>query len=270
MRFCLYDVASGGTPLWCEPATLGAWQPVTITNGVFSILLGDEGKTNEIPPTVFGGASSDRWLGVRIFPDTEEMYPRRKVVSVGYAYRAEDANNADTVDGLHASSVPTSTTLFPLDASSKFTNTVLYTGHGNGLDADTVDGKHASQIGIPSGLIGMFDTACPSGWTRFAALDDKFPMGGTTYGATGGNTTHDHGGATASHTLTIVEIPAHQHGVSIRNAGGGDPLVGPGGGSGWIGDQNKGPAGSGQAHSHDIQAANHLPPYRTVLFCRKD
>jgi hypothetical protein len=52
------------------------------------------------------------------------------------------------------------------------------------------------------------------------------------------------------------------------DAGSGKPATG--------GDQPEGgdlvtnSTGGGQGHSHDIQAANHLPPYITVLFCRKD
>ena len=39
---------------------------------------------------------------------------------------------------------------------------------------------------LPPGMIVMFATACPSGWTRFAALDDRVPRGAVAYGATGG------------------------------------------------------------------------------------
>src|SRR5262249_8194189 len=45
---------------------------------------------------------------------------------------------------------------------------------------------------VPSGMIGMFDAGCPTGWARFAALDGAFPMGSATYGATGGSGTHSH------------------------------------------------------------------------------
>jgi hypothetical protein len=50
--------------------------------------------------------------------------------------------------------------------------------------------------GVPEGAILAFNlTACPSGWTRYAALDDKYPRGGqvTEAGNTGGSWTHVHG-----------------------------------------------------------------------------
>jgi hypothetical protein len=50
---------------------------------------------------------------------------------------------------------------------------------------------YKNQLDINSGLIGMF-TNTPTGWTQFSALDDKFPYGATSYGATGGDTTHTH------------------------------------------------------------------------------
>ncbi len=50
------------------------------------------------------------------------------------------------------------------------------------------NGASWQSPGVPSGAIVMFDAACPSGWTRFAALDNRFPRGSATYGATGGST----------------------------------------------------------------------------------
>jgi len=53
-------------------------------------------------------------------------------------------------------------------------------------DAGTTKGAAHMIVMINSG------TAPPLGWTRFSALDSKFPYGGSSYGATGGNTTHNH------------------------------------------------------------------------------
>ena len=78
----------------------------------------------------------------------------------------------------------------------------IVTIKGNGavstnLNSDKVDDYHAADLmaagGIPSGMIAMFATACPSGWTRFTALDGRFPYGAASYGATGGASTHTHG-----------------------------------------------------------------------------
>lgn len=59
---------------------------------------------------------------------------------------------------------------------------------------------------IPSGLIAMFSTNCPVGWTRVAGLDNRFPLGSTSFGTIGGSIQHLHGigdrntNATGNHT----------------------------------------------------------------------
>lgn len=45
---------------------------------------------------------------------------------------------------------------------------------------------------IPAGGITLTDTIPPLGWSRFTALDSKFPRGASTYGGTGGSATHNH------------------------------------------------------------------------------
>ena len=50
-------------------------------------------------------------------------------------------DNADQVDGMHASATPTANYLYPLDANAKFPIEQLYTGPGSGLDADLLDNQ---------------------------------------------------------------------------------------------------------------------------------
>ena len=45
---------------------------------------------------------------------------------------------------------------------------------------------------IPTGAILLFNTTCPSGWTRFSGLDGRVPKGGITPGIFGGLDTHSH------------------------------------------------------------------------------
>ena len=109
--------------------------------------------------------------------------------------------------------------------------------------------------GIPSGLIAIFDTACPSGWTRVAAFDSKFLRGYATYGGTGGMETHYH----------TVDPPNTNTGAAVFN---------------WEDRRGQGTDYTNYAtpaHYHTVNIAafdsassNSLPPYINVIFCKKN
>jgi hypothetical protein len=77
--FTIYD--SGGTPLWSET------RPVTVTDGVFSVDLGDDPLNPVDLPF-----NEQYYLGVNVDGDGE-MTPRRPLTSVGYAMRAKEADS---------------------------------------------------------------------------------------------------------------------------------------------------------------------------------
>jgi hypothetical protein len=81
--FTIYDAATDGGVLWTETQAT-----VIVEKGIFSVLLG---SVNPIPDTVFTG--DVRYLGVKVEADPE-MTPRKEIVSVGYAYKAEYADTA--------------------------------------------------------------------------------------------------------------------------------------------------------------------------------
>jgi len=87
IEFKIYDAATAGIVLWTETRT------VTVTGGLFDVLLG---SVTPIPYSVFDG--NDKYLSLKVGADPE-MTPRKRLVSVGYALRAY---NADKVDGLDA------------------------------------------------------------------------------------------------------------------------------------------------------------------------
>jgi hypothetical protein len=167
MRFCLYDTDVGGSPVdgWCET------HAVSVTYGVFSVLLGSD---TLIPETVFD--RTDLYLGVKVGND-DEMTPRRRVVSVGYAYRAEDtghaiqadqateathaaqadlATTADTVDGLHASVTPEANKLVPLGSNTKLPSSVLPLSAAQAIYNDEVClDSHEGEQDMPNMTLNM-------------------------------------------------------------------------------------------------------------------
>jgi hypothetical protein len=85
IMFSIYGVSTGGTSLWTET------QAVTVTDGFYNALLGSQ---ISFPDGLFSG--DDRYLGIKVGSE-EEMIPRIRIASVGFAI------NADMVDGLDAS-----------------------------------------------------------------------------------------------------------------------------------------------------------------------
>jgi hypothetical protein len=130
MTFKIYADPTTPTSLWSETQS-----SVTVEDGIFNVLLG---SVNSIPTSVFNG--STRYLGIKVGGDSE-MSPRTPMVSVGYAYTAE---NADKVDGYHAGNASGQV------AVSNGTKCA-------GLNTDRVDGYHAGnssgQVAVSNGTI---------------------------------------------------------------------------------------------------------------------
>ncbi|MDM8536889.1 tail fiber domain-containing protein [Desulfobacterales bacterium HSG17] len=82
--FSIYDLETGGTALWTET------QSVTITDGLFSVVLGSVVPLN-FPFT--SSADFPRYLGIKV-GDKPELSPRRMITSTGYSFRS---NVAETV-----------------------------------------------------------------------------------------------------------------------------------------------------------------------------
>jgi hypothetical protein len=92
-------------------------------------------------------------------------------------------------------------------------------------------------ITVPTGMIAMFAGPCPGGWSRFTALDNAFPMGSASYGASGGSSTSATG-----------------HGVAF--------VSGQGSGSFWASWR------TGDPTLHDLPVSA-LPPFVTMVYCVK-
>lgn len=136
------------------------------------------------------------------------------------------------------------------------------------------DGATLTLIGNVSSMIGMFDAACPAGWTRVSAFDGKFLMGAAAYGSAGGSDTHTHTDTGHSHTAT------HTHGAGTLATGNGS----------YAGETsyNTPPTDTSPTalHTHTMSgtsaagsvattqvplvSGSTLPPYIEVIFCKKD
>jgi hypothetical protein len=166
IRFRIYDVETGGTPLWEKV------KGVYVTGGVFDAVLGDE-TAIDLP------FDRQYWIGIKVATDPDEVFPRVKLTSSPYAVNADrvdgfrataspianallalNANaklptditgDAATVGGFAASETPTANTILPLDAGAMFPPEVIPAVS----DADKVDGFDASATPTPNTLLPL-------------------------------------------------------------------------------------------------------------------
>jgi len=112
-------------------------------------------------------------------------------------------------------------------------------------------------------------TTTPEGWEDLSATyDNRFiRISSGTPLETGGSDTHNHGGETEGHALTIDEMPAHSHSyLKFRYGGGGTSGSDYPHDSSW---EQTSSVGGGQPHSHGIAEASNVPAYIQVRMLRK-
>ena len=107
--------------------------------------------------------------------------------------------------------------------------------------------KDSTGVGSPN-MISMFTALPPLGWTRFTALDSKFPRGASSYGSTGGNTTHTHSASKTSGGPDILREVTQ-----------------------WT-NPNYWYANTTHTHSYSttLNAGTHIPPYRNTIFGKRN
>jgi hypothetical protein len=97
MTFRICDAAIGGTEYWNETQT-----DVIVIDGLFNVLLG---SINSIDPATEFPTGPDCYL--EIIVGTQTIIPRQRIVSNGYTFfadMADEADNAANLDGIPASS----------------------------------------------------------------------------------------------------------------------------------------------------------------------
>lgn len=230
--------------------------------------------------------------------------------------------NLDAIDG-HLKTLATNKLQYnPTDKTS--TAEVNFTGVPPKIAGKEIATKEfvTSSIlaALPTGVIVTWSgaaNAIPAGWglcngqNGTPDLQDRFIIGaGKTYavGATGGATTHDHGGKTGGTAISVNQMPSHTHTVSdgTHTHGVNDPghahiqtrredsgarhptggygsvLVADGYGTAWTDTRQTGvylsyaysnisilANGGGAAHDHTVSSVNHLPPYYAFCFIMK-
>lgn len=131
MQFKLYDAPTSGTLMWAETRTAANSNSVTVTNGLFSIKLGE--GTLAAPSTQLNAiiaANPTLYFEVTVGADTA-MTPRTQLATSAYAF------SSDTLDGLD------STAFGQLGTSN------LWTG------ANTINAANASAFTVVNGATSL-------------------------------------------------------------------------------------------------------------------
>jgi hypothetical protein len=84
--FKIYDVQSAGTALWEGTHSSGNGNPVAVSDGIFSVILGS-GTGNALDALVFSEAN--RWLEIQVGAET--LLPRQRITSVVYSIVSENS-----------------------------------------------------------------------------------------------------------------------------------------------------------------------------------
>lgn len=135
---------------------------------------------------------------------------------------------------------------------------------GNGPNRQDTYGLTIGAAGpagvVPMNAIILWDqnNACPAGFAQVAAFNGMFLVGGNVAGTTGGATNHAHGAGNLpgrAHT--------HNH-VAWDNSP--NPVDDNSGGTNY--NNTTGPAVGG-AVAGNTGLANNLPPFMTILLCRR-
>lgn len=137
----MYDAETAGNLLW-----QGTYNSVSISKGVFSILLGDVNDSG----FNFEALAFDKlyWLEIKVGDDV--LTPRQMMASVGYAIRAEKAEKADFVERVEVRTTdPVSPVAGQIWLRTDAVNTNViklpgvlhtYTGSAYGAEANSIDG----------------------------------------------------------------------------------------------------------------------------------
>lgn len=234
IAFRLYDGATTENALWGRSVAV-----LLDDNGLFNVELSDtsgspiEGLTNALDRVIAAKAATTLYIGLTVDGSTGEIRPRQKLLSVPKATFAEDVQTAKAdftvlgaatfVGGVrHMGSVEVKDQLVAKTISVEDTATVVKMKVTDTMDVSgsialakgasmTVNGTSAL---IPSGVIVMWSgaaNAIPAGWTLCNGsngapdLRNRFVVG-----AGGGYSVGERGGQDRV-TLTVDQIPSHNH-----------------------------------------------------------
>lgn len=99
MQFKLYTAVTGGTLIWSETRTAANANAVTITNGLFSVLIGEGTAVAGSSATLQAAVTANASMYMEVMVGSETLTPRSQFGASAYAI------NADMIDGIDGASL---------------------------------------------------------------------------------------------------------------------------------------------------------------------
>ncbi|MDB5183833.1 MAG: hypothetical protein JWO07_514 [Candidatus Saccharibacteria bacterium] len=222
MKFRLFSGLSGGSALWTETRDHASGQQVTVTNGLFSVQLGDVAT---LSPSLFSSGTYPMYLEVEL-PSTATatctsngceswtegaMSPRSPFGASGYAF------NADQVDGIDGSSLARN------DTSNTFSSGTTNTFNGQLVVNSTETVANSQILGFNiQGTTGSY-TLQSGGTGGFLYSDGtNIHIGLTASGSSGGSVTP---GSDTNDILVVARANANVYGIVDSGVGYGANLI---------------------------------------------
>ena len=230
VQFRLYDAATGGTPLWGRSCAVQLNE-----KGLFNAELSDKAGDEiegvnaiNLASILARNSASTLYVGVTVAGGDGEIAPRQRVLSVPYAVFAADSGNASdnfAVAGkLDAAGLAVSG---QADIAGKATVKGNATVKGKLSVSGKIlgPGSRAAYGTAPVGVIVIWSGAAnriPDGWKLCDGsngtpdLRGRFVVG---YNPNDGDyNSPGKTGGEKRHTLTVSEMPSHQHSYTFKGA----------------------------------------------------
>ncbi|MGE4351579.1 MAG: phage tail protein, partial [Bdellovibrionales bacterium] len=120
---------------------------------------------------------------------------------------------------------------------------------------------------MPSGAVmAFYRSSCPSGWIPATYMAGRVIIGVGASGAAG-STYHPltQSGGEETHTLSLYEMPAHNHGIAEYAGRAGQEIPY----SAHLDSRVNGASSATTTYSGASYPHNNMPPYTTLLYCQK-
>lgn len=155
IKFRIYDVETGGVPLWAES------QSVTVSDGYFSVLLGQgsqiSGELHNFLSDLFKGVASDRYIGITL-DSGSEIAPRLRFLPSPYAFLAQRATSLVDSAGAEVITIGTGNQLTvgqlnatTINGSANIASKVYGELHGDGSSITSLNAGQLSSGTVPLG-----------------------------------------------------------------------------------------------------------------------